>query len=128
MVHGNILFVTEGLTLFDDVRRWFCPWEGAPQWSGFLLTLKNLKNIFFSIFENPAKSDSGSGIKRASDQSTTEDQPAPKKSNVPSSERELREGETRESFPIPDQLVGLVIGRGGENIQRVQVLTFSKLF
>lgn len=42
---------------------------------------------------------------------------------MPSSERELAEGETRESFPIPDQLVGLVIGRGGENIQRVQSQT-----
>ena len=62
-------------------------------------------------------------MKRASDQSGVEDQPAPKKSNVPSSERELNEGETRESFPIPDQLVGLVIGRGGENIQRVQSTT-----
>ena len=56
-------------------------------------------------------------------QAGVEDQPAPKKSNVPSSERELKENETRESFPIPDQLVGLVIGRGGENIQRVQSTT-----
>ena len=28
-----------------------------------------------------------------------------------------------EEFPIPDQLVGLVIGRGGENIQRIQQAT-----
>ena len=74
------------------------------------------------LFWQPNKSDSGSGVKRASDQSA-EDQPAPKKSNVPSSIRELAEGETRETFPIPDQLVGLVIGRGGENIQRVQSTT-----
>lgn len=76
-----------------------------------------------SALEKELLSDSGSGVKRASDQSGVEDQPAPKKSNVPSSERELNEGETRESFPIPDQLVGLVIGRGGENIQRVQSTT-----
>ena len=82
---------------------------------------QNLNRIFFYLKTDQKRP--GSGIKRASDQSTTEDQPAPKKSNVPSSERELREGETRESFPIPDQLVGLVIGRGGENIQRVQVLS-----
>ena len=75
---------------------------------------------------NHIKSDSGTGVKRASDQSV-EDQPAPKKSNVPSSERELGEGETRESFPIPDQLVGLVIGRGGENIQRVQSQTTCEI-
>ena len=28
-----------------------------------------------------------------------------------------------EEYPIPDQLVGLVIGRGGENIQRIQAET-----
>lgn len=75
-----------------------------------------------STLQKELLSDPGTGVKRAPDQSA-EDQPAPKKSNVPSSIRELADGETRETLLIPDQLVGLVIGRGGENIERVQSTT-----
>ena len=70
------------------------------------------------MYSEPSISNSGTGIKRPSDSNLTE--PEPKKSNLSSSERELNEDEVRESFPIPDQLVGLVIGRGGENITRIQ--------
>ena len=56
-------------------------------------------------------------------ESTTNEGPEPKKSNVSSADRELKDDEIRESFPIPDQLVGLVIGRGGENITRIQTKT-----
>ena len=70
------------------------------------------------MYSEPSISDSGTGIKRPSDSNLAE--PEPKKSNLSSSERELNEDEVRESFPIPDQLVGLVIGRGGENITRIQ--------
>ena len=58
-------------------------------------------------------------MKRHSD--TNLNEPEPKKANV--GNRPLQDGEVREEFPIPDQLVGLVIGRGGENITRIQKLT-----
>ena len=70
------------------------------------------------MYSEPSISNSGTGIKRSSGSNLAE--PEPKKSNLSSSERELNEDEVRESFPIPDQLVGLVIGRGGENITRIQ--------
>ena len=75
----------------------------------------------WNIDYQPGKSDSGNGVKRPNEASN--EGPEPKKSNVSSADRELKDDEVRESFPIPDQLVGLVIGRGGENITRIQKQT-----
>lgn len=80
-----------------------------------------------STLENELLSgDSGNGVKRPNE-STTNEGPEPKKSNVSSADRELKDDEIRESFPIPDQLVGLVIGRGGENITRIQTKTLCEI-
>lgn len=64
--------------------------------------------------------DSGSGIKREFDGGSGG--PDAKKGNY-GEDSLLEDGKISEEFPIPDQLVGLVIGRGGENIQRIQQQT-----
>ena len=66
------------------------------------------------MYSEPSISDSETGMKRPSGSNLAE--PEPKKSNLSSSERELNEEEVRESFPIPDQ----VVGREGENITPIQ--------
>jgi hypothetical protein len=69
---------------------------------------------------SPDISDSGSGIKREFDGGSGG--PDAKKGNY-GEDSLLEDGKISEEFPIPDQLVGLVIGRGGENIQRIQQQT-----
>lgn len=70
-------------------------------------------------------SDSGvTGQKRPSDNAAENNGPTAKKANTANLEVVKDEGEkVVEEYPIPDQLVGLVIGRGGENIQRIQAET-----
>ena len=62
-------------------------------------------------------------MKRTGDSSLTG--PDAKKANMLEEDSLLGDmgQKTSEEFPIPDQLVGLVIGRGGENIQRIQQQT-----
>lgn len=70
-----------------------------------------------------SNSDGGvTGQKRPSDNAANG--PTAKKANTAKLEPCSDEGEKLvEEYPIPDQLVGLVIGRGGENIQRIQAET-----
>ena len=78
-----------------------------------------------STINNFWNSDSGvTGQKRPSDNAAENNCPTAKKANTANLEVVKDEGEkVVEEYPIPDQLVGLVIGRGGENIQRIQAET-----
>ena len=87
------------------------------------------KFVLFLDFNNLlifSNSDSGvTGQKRPSDNAAENNGPTAKKANVANLEVVKDEPGEKvvEEYPIPDQLVGLVIGRGGENIQRIQAET-----